>query len=243
VFTDEQVIEFCNRWGGVPWDVSATGKEVATMMEDAATLPGGHWDKLRRELDEAKAEVKRLERLGNALREAVRLAVGDDAAGWEAGDGKPVGGRINRATKAWENRNATRAKDPTKAPIISGIEEIKGISGPDVAIVTLRTGHVLEIGDDGVTAWPSKRAQLSGENAEVIGGLAFNAKRPAAKCERCEPAEAIAPFTHVCKACGNDIEASDCPVCKGGGFDPSVVLFLKDCPECKGSGECWRRST
>lgn len=46
--------------------------------------------------------VRRLEQLGRNLRQAVRLAVGDDATGWELGDGTPVGDQINAATKAWD---------------------------------------------------------------------------------------------------------------------------------------------
>lgn len=40
-------------------------------------------------------------------------------------------------------------------PMIIGLENLPGIMGPDTAIIRLRTGHVLQIGDEGINVFNS----------------------------------------------------------------------------------------
>lgn len=61
----------------------------------------------------------------------------------------------------------------TRRPVVLNVDERPGIMEPDTAAITLRSGHVLEVGDEGVTVWPSLKAQCSGENSQVLGGLTF----------------------------------------------------------------------
>jgi chromosome segregation ATPase len=88
------VVSYCER----------AQKDIETVYDpiiarDIAEHRAEHFE---RDLTAARKRIKRLEEAGEDLRKAVRMAVGDDAAGWELGDGTQVGERINAATAKWD---------------------------------------------------------------------------------------------------------------------------------------------
>lgn len=48
-------------------------------------------------------------------------------------------------------------------PIVKKVDEERGISGPDICVVTLRNGWTLEIGDEGVNAYRAPETLAAGK--------------------------------------------------------------------------------
>lgn len=64
----------------------------------------------------------------------------------------------------------------TDEPIVLYVEEVNGGMGPDYAEIYLATGHVIQVNDEGLLIWPSVTAYESGENDQILDGLAFESK-------------------------------------------------------------------
>lgn len=123
-------------------------------------------DQLNAEVNRLLARIKRLEEAGNEITwefcpASVSMMTERQSAALK---------RWNRAKEAQPTRVETRTK------IVASVEEVDGIMGPDIAVIALSSGHVLEVGVEGVSAWPSLEAQQGGDNADCIGGITFPRK-------------------------------------------------------------------
>lgn len=63
-----------------------------------------------------------------------------------------------------------RASEGGNGMIIASVEEVPELMAPDFAVVTLRNGIVLHIGDSGINAFRDSDAQKRGE---PFGGVSF----------------------------------------------------------------------
>lgn len=73
--------------------------------------------------------------------------------------------------KALRGRGVLKSLQMKEHEVVLTLENEHGGMAPDVAIVRLRNGHVLVIGDEGIEVWASEKAFVDGENPD--DGMVF----------------------------------------------------------------------
>lgn len=149
-------------------------RELAEAQEYARKLSIKCVD-LGKDVEALKANLQRKQDAGDLLFEELDdLTPEADCKciphGWKCSSCKFNDAR--KALKAWKEASSESALKP----VVRYVEEVNGGMGPDYAEIYLATGHVIQVGNEGLLLWPSVAAYESGEDCQIMGGVSFESK-------------------------------------------------------------------
>lgn len=81
-------------------------------------------------------------------------------------------------------REVLSRHDAQQPHYVAKVEPINGGMGPNWDEVRLKTGHILQISDEGITVWPNEAAYHSADNANVLAGVSFDFQNDAQQREQ-----------------------------------------------------------